>query len=104
MIVSVLVLGASRTGDRLGALAWVFAFVFVVVAGGFITALRAPAVSSDAKLWLGLPQGAAIILYVIGLVPTLVLPLAYALTFDRTTLSEEELRDLREQLAQLHRQ
>ena len=42
-------------------------------------------------LWLGLPRRAAIILYGIGLLPTLVLPVAYALTFADQTLRPEDL-------------
>ena len=42
-------------------------------------------------LWLGLPPRAAVVLYVIGFLPVLVLPLAYALTFDALTLSEADL-------------
>ena len=101
LIVAVLVLGAARPGRRLGVLTGVFAFCFIVLALGFTLALRAPAVTPNDRLWLGLPQGAATILYVVGLLPLLVLPLAYALTFDRTTLSETELAALRARLAEL---
>ena len=101
MMVAVLVLGAGRSGRPLGILKWVFAFCFIVLAAGFTLALRTPAVSAADRLWLGLPPGAAIILYVVGVLPLLVLPLAYALTFERTTLSEAELADLRAKLAEL---
>jgi hypothetical protein len=104
MMVAVLVLGATRHDRRLGALRWVFAFCFAVLAVGFSLALRAPAVTPTVRLWLGLPQGAAIILYVVGLLPLLVLPLAYAITFDRTTLSDDELEALRARLADLRAQ
>ena len=102
LMVAVLVLGATRS-NRIGArgLGWVFAFCFVVLAVGFSLALFSPAVTPNSKLWLGLPQGAAIILYVVGVLPLLVLPIAYAVTFDRVTLSEEELDDVRRKLAQL---
>jgi hypothetical protein len=44
---------------------------------------------------LGLPRRAAIVLYGIGLLPLFVLPVAYALTFDEMTLSEEDLERVR---------
>lgn len=101
MMVAVLVLGAARRNVPLGKLKWIFAFCFISLAGGFSLALAAPAVTPDAKLWLGLPEGAAVILYVVGLLPLLVLPVAYARTFDKTTLSEAELDALREKLIAL---
>jgi hypothetical protein len=66
--------------------------------------LLSPAVTPDSRLWLGLPQGAAIILYIVGFLPLLVLPMAYAVTFDKTTLSEQELDELRMRLAALRDQ
>jgi hypothetical protein len=102
MMVAVLVLGAARRGGAgLGGLRWVFLFCFAVLALGFSLALLAPAVTPDAQLFIGLPQGAAIILYVVGLLPLLVLPIAYAVTFDKTTLSVDELAELRRKLAEL---
>lgn len=104
MMVAVLVLGASRQGVPLGKLAWVFAFCFIALAGGFALALRAPAVTTDATLYLGLPEGAAVILFVVGLLPLLVLPIAYAMTFDRTTLDAAELDELRARLERMRRE
>jgi len=102
-MISVLALGASRNGRRLGALGWVFGFCFLCIAGGFWAALAAPTVTAASRLWLGLPGGAAIILFLVGLVPMLVLPIAYALTFEKGTLSAEELDRLRAQLAALRK-
>jgi len=101
LVVAVLVLGAVRNGRPLGALKWIFTFCFTVIAGGFTLALRAPVPGTSDALWLGLPRGAAIILYVIGVLPLLVLPLAYAATFERTTLSDTELQALRQRLDEL---
>lgn len=101
MMVAMLVLGAARTGIPFGGLVWVFVFCFVALAGGFGLALLAPEVTADAALYMGLPQGAALILFVVGLMPMLVLPIAYALTFDKTTLNSEELEALRARLADL---
>lgn len=85
---------AGRPGAR--TLAPVFAAVFVVLAGGFGWALALPPVRPGDPLVLGLPAGAAVVLLGIGLLPLLFLPLAYALTFERTTLSEADLDRVRE--------
>lgn len=97
-LVSAMALGAARDG-RLGPLGPVFLFVFLVLAGGFGAALlvgdpEGPAVAIE--LFLGLPAGAALILYVVGILPLLVVPLAYAATFERMTLDEEDWEEIRE--------
>jgi hypothetical protein len=101
VMTAISVLGAARRGRGLGALRWVFLFTFLVLAGGFAAALSS--IGEATTLWLGLPRGAAIIIYVVGLVPMAVLPLAYALTFERTTLSEPEMDELRRKLNELNR-
>lgn len=88
-------LGAARNG-KIGRLKIPFALVFLVLAGGFALALGLPAETADAPLFLGLPIRAAVVLIGIGLVPLLVLPVAYALTFEEMTLSEEDLARIRE--------
>ena len=60
-----------------------------------LLALREPPPVAGAPLWLGLPKGAALVLYGVGLLPLLVLPLAYALTFEGQTLSEADLERVR---------
>jgi len=47
-------------------------------------------------LLLGLPPRAAIVLYGIGVLPLLVLPLVFALTFDGHAPSEEDVRRVKE--------
>ncbi|NIP59055.1 MAG: hypothetical protein GWM92_08540 [Gemmatimonadetes bacterium] len=94
-IVAVMALGAVK-GGRLGGLWLAFAAVAILVGGGFGALLALPSTgSADADLFMGLPQRAAILLYGIGLLPTLVVPVAYALTFDRLTLSEDDLERVR---------
>lgn len=94
-LVSVMALGAWREGS-VGPLAPVFAFVFVLLVGGFGAALQLPAGADGAAgLWLGLPPGAAVILYGVGLLPLFVVPVAYALSFDRFTLDEEDWERVR---------
>lgn len=94
-VASVMALGAWREGS-LGPLAPVFAFVFVLLVAGFGAALVLPAgAGGPGELWLGLPPGAAVILYGVGFLPLLVVPVAYALTFDRFTLDEEDWERVR---------
>lgn len=99
VIAGILLLGAARSNGPLGGLKWVILFVFVVLAGGFCAALLLNDGRAQ-RLWLGLPAGAAIILYIVGFLPMLVLPLAYALTFERT-LGEHDMDQLRAKLAEL---
>jgi hypothetical protein len=95
VMVASMALGAVREGKGVGNLKWAFAFVFVVLAGGFAAVMLLPAETPGAPLYFGLPLRAAIVLIGIGLLPLLVLPLAYALTFDEMTLSEEDLARVR---------
>lgn len=95
-MLATMVLGAARAGRRnagLGGLAIPFVVTFLLVAGGFVLALVLPAAGEP--LVLGLPRRAAVVLYGIGLLPLVVLPVAYALTFDEMTLSEEDLERVR---------
>lgn len=96
LCVGLMALGAARAGRRLGVL-WVpLIFTFVVLILGFGLALVLPGGEGPAtRLWAGLPARAAIILYGIGILPMLVLPLAYALSFRRMTLSAEDIERIR---------
>ncbi len=95
MLVAMMALGAARHG-RIGRLVIPFAFVFVVLAGGFGLVLALPGVDPvNPELWLGLPPRAAIVLFGIGLLPLFAVPIAYALTFEEQTLSAEDLARLR---------
>lgn len=96
MVVSLMVLGAARRRGGVGRIAVPLAFTFAVIFVGFGAALVLPAESAGARLLLGLPVRAAIVLYGIGLLPMVVLPLTYALTFNDMTLSEEDLARVRE--------
>jgi hypothetical protein len=95
-LVATMVLGAARHG-RVGRLAFPFGFSALVLAGGFAAALALPANEGPGSaLWLGLPLRAAVIIYGIGLLPIVVLPIAYALTFDTQTLNAGDLERVRE--------
>lgn len=98
LLVSLMALGASRHG-RLGALWLPLAATFAVLAAGFGLALWLPAEAADADLWLGLPRRAAIVLYGVGILPLLIVPVAYALTFDRLTLTAADLARISDAMA-----
>lgn len=98
---SAMVLGATRAGRPLGALGVVLAVGFLLIAGGFVLALMLAPETPATPLWLGLPRRAAVLIYGIGLLPVVLLPVAYAATFDRVTLSEADLTRFRERLAAL---
>ena len=67
-----------------------------VLAIGFCAALALPATEGPlSRLWLGLPARAAMVIYGIGLLPIVVLPIAYALTFETQTLSAEDVERVR---------
>lgn len=93
---AIMILGAARGREGIGSLKVPFAFVVVVLIIGFGAALALPATDGPlSKLWLGLPARAAIVIYGVGLLPIIVLPVAYALTFETQTLTAEDLERIR---------
>lgn len=101
MIVALMTLGAVRRGRSLGALRIPFLLTFVAIAGCFIAALSLPAEGGTSAVVLGFPLRAAIVIYGVGLVPLVVLPVVYALTFDEMTLTEGDIARVKEARAQL---
>ena len=96
-LMSLMALGALRHGRLASSLRWTFIGMFVWCAGAFAAALLLPSNEGAAgTLLLGLPLRAAILIFGVGVVPILVLPFAWAFTFESETLSEEDLRRLRE--------
>jgi hypothetical protein len=96
-LVAIMILGAARGSNGIGSLKIPFLFVFIVLAGGFCLALALPeSEGKGAQLLFGLPLRAAILIYGVGLLPTFVLPIAYALTFQTQTLSEADIARVRE--------
>jgi len=94
--VGLMFLGAARRGRPLGLLLSALAFTFVVLVAGFGFALVLPATGpAGVRLWGGLPIRAAVVLYGIGLLPGLVLPLVYARTFATLTLDQEDVDRIR---------
>jgi peptidoglycan/LPS O-acetylase OafA/YrhL len=95
VLVALMLLGLARRGRQLGAVWAVLAFTLAVCLGAFGAALVLPPEGPAAPLLWGLPRRAAFVLYGIGALPLFVLPIAYALTFDRLTLSEADLEAVR---------
>ena len=93
---AIMILGAARGQTGIGALKYPFAFVVAALVIGFCAALALPATESAlSKLWLGLPVRAAIVVYGIGLLPIIILSVAYALTFETQTLNAEDVERVR---------
>jgi hypothetical protein len=93
---AIMILGAARGRRGIGPLRIPFAFVVSVLVIGFGAALALPATEGPlSTLWLGLPARAAIVIYGVGLLPIVVLPIVYALTFDTQTLSAEDVERVR---------
>jgi hypothetical protein len=91
-LVATMVLGAAQRGRAPASMLIAFAVVGVLLAGGFALALALPAdLGASEPLWLGLPRRAAVIVYGVGLLPVIVLPVVYAMTFDADTLRPEDL-------------
>jgi hypothetical protein len=92
-----MILGAARNNRGIGPLKLPFLFTVAILAAGFCAALALPAnETATSHLWLGLPVRAAIIIYGVGLLPIVVLPIAYAVTFETQTLSAEDVERVRE--------
>ena len=96
LIMSLMALGAVRHDTMPRSLMVTFTGLFVLCAGAFVVALLMPAQEgAGGPLLLGLPLRTAIVLYAVGVVPIAVLPFAYALTFESSTLSADDLARVR---------
>ena len=94
---AIMILGAVRGAGGIGRLKIPFALVILILMMGFVAALALPATENPlSRLWLGLPVRAAIVIYGVGLLPIIVLPIAYAMTFETLTLSAEDIERVRE--------
>ncbi len=95
LMVALMVLGMARDDRPLGWLWGVLTFKLAACVGGFGLGLVLPPEAPGARLVLGLPVRAAAVLYGVGFLPLFVLPVAYALSFDRLTLTEDDLARVR---------
>jgi hypothetical protein len=94
---AIMILGAARSNRGIGPLKLPFLFTVAILAVGFCAALALPPnETATSHLWFGLPIRAAIIIYGVGLSPIVVLPIAYAVTFEAQTLSAEDVERVRE--------
>ena len=92
VIMTLMSIGAVRHDTMPRSLVWTFVGLFVLCAGAFVVALLMPAQEgAGGPLLLGLPLRSAIVLYGVGVLPIAILPFAYALTFESSTLSEDDL-------------
>lgn len=98
---AMMVLGAAK-GGHLGFLLVPIGLTITIVIAGLLLAWGLPGESEP--LWFGLPRRAAIVLYGVGLLPMFVLPVAYALTFDRVTLRPEDIAAVRAARAKMIRE
>ena len=102
VIMSLMAIGAVTNGRLPRGLAVTFIGLFVLCAGAFVLALAMPAdEGAGGRLLLGLPLRTAIVLYSVGVLPIVVLPFAYAFTFDAGALGEDDLRRVREAYARV---
>jgi hypothetical protein len=96
-LMSLMALGSVRRGRIAPALRIVFPTMFLFCAGCFCVALAMPAnEGAGGTLLFGFPLRSTIVLLGVAIVPILVFPLAWALTFDSSMLSEDDLLRLRE--------
>src|SRR6185295_14996249 len=74
---AIMILGAVRANRGIGALKYPFALVILILVIGFGAALALPSTDGPlSRLWLGLPARAAIVIYGVGLLPIIILPVA----------------------------
>lgn len=95
VLAGIAILGAARRGRPTSLLSAAIALSFVSVLVGLLVPLALPAPDAATPLLLGLPRPTAILLLLVGLVPLVLLPLAYAAAFEREVLSEADLAALR---------
>lgn len=82
LVVGMVALGVGDDGARRGPLLAALAVILVAVGGGISAALLLGAPDGpDVSLHGGLPAGAAMVLYGVGLFPAIVVPLLHAWAF-----------------------
>ena len=97
---SLIALGSARYGES-RPVPWALGLLALVLLGGFAAMILLPPPDpAEPVLWLGLPPGAAVLIYVIGLLPLFLAPVAYALDFERWTLRPEDLERVKELAAE----
>lgn len=101
MLPGTLLLGAVRQGRPSLVVLSTAVLLAAMLVIGFGAALLLPPETAAGPLWLGLPRRAAIVIYGIGLLPILVLPLVFAYDFRDRGLDANALEALRRTCAAL---
>jgi len=97
---SLIALGSARPDER-RRIPWGLGLLAVVLCGGFAAMILLPPPDpAEPVLWLGLPRGAAVLIYGVGILPLFLAPVSYALDFERWTLRSEDLERVRELAAE----
>ncbi len=91
VLAGMLALASRRPSGTPRALRATVRLAFVATFAGLLYALLAPAPTADGPLLLGLPRVTAVMLLVTGLIPLVVLPIAYARAFEKDVLGEDEI-------------
>lgn len=91
-------LGAARRGRRTPTLVAATVAASASLAVGFFVPLAMPSPDAATPLLLGLPRPTTILLLGAGLVPLVLLPVAYGVAFEREVLSPEDLASFRARL------
>ena len=86
-------LAIVRHGRATPRLARTVRWVFGAMAVGFVGVLLMPAPVAGGPLLLGLPRLTAILLFIVGAFPLVVLPIAYARAFDAEVKPRSDGRD-----------
>lgn len=92
----ILALAAGRPTGTPRALLWTVRLTYAATLAGLVYALVASPPAADGPLLLGLPRVTAIMLLVTGLIPLVVLPLAYARAFEKDVLGEDDIARIAE--------
>lgn len=91
ILAGMLALASCRPSGTPRALRATVRLAFVATFAGLLYALLAPPPTAEGPLLLGLPRVTAIMLLVTGLIPLVVLPIAYARAFDKDVLGEDDI-------------
>jgi hypothetical protein len=86
-------LAVGRRGRSTPILTRTVRWVFGAMAVGFVGVLLMPTPVAGGPLLFGLPRLTAALLLVVGALPLIVLPVAYARAFDTEVIPAEERRD-----------
>lgn len=88
-------LGALREGRRSPVVIVALAATGICIVAGFALALLLPDDGVAERFVLGFPVRAAAVIWLVGVAPLFVFPLAYAMSFDDLTLRDDDLERVR---------